>query len=155
LLNEAYSDDQPVEELLRKHRVLALGRAPLGIRLRLMRRIGDLDSRNPAWVDDIRSFERAYFHQLGRQVDELIQQQNETALVAMPDEMKETKWLTPPPADVVDKVGKIARRIGDGRAMQTLRSLEPKLIEAVNSLDVAAARALRDQWQRAAGGQRP
>src|ERR1035437_5956337 len=38
-LNEAYAQDQPLEHLLSRHRLLALSRAPVGQRLEVMRRI--------------------------------------------------------------------------------------------------------------------
>src|SRR5207253_5374054 len=45
-LNEAYADEQPLEELLHKHRLLALSRGSLKGRLSILRRIAELDPPN-------------------------------------------------------------------------------------------------------------
>jgi len=145
-LNEAYADDQPIEELMRKHRMLALGRGPLGPRLALQRRIAQLDARNPVWEEDIRTFERARFQQMFEHVDSLIQRSNLPALASASNELAQTKWLVPPPAALVNKINGAVRRLGQAKSLSTLQTLEVKLYEAMNAFDMPQATALRRQW---------
>ncbi len=58
-LNQAYAEEQPLEELLPRHRRLALLRAPVLERLQVLRQIAELDQDNPLWGEDVRLFEGA------------------------------------------------------------------------------------------------
>lgn len=146
-LNEAYADDQPLEELMRKHRMLALGRGPLGARLALLRRIRELDGRNASlWEDDIRTFERARFQQMFNNVDQLIQRNSIGALTAASEELARSKWLVAPPNALVNKINGAVRRIGQSRSLSGLQTLEVKLYEAMSAFDVPTAVTLRKQW---------
>src|SRR5207237_43487 len=60
-LNRAYADEAPLEGLLKKHRLLALARAPLPARLDVMRKIAALDRGNAAWAQDITELARQDF----------------------------------------------------------------------------------------------
>ncbi len=48
-LNEAIVDTQPLTQLLNRHRRLAIAKAPLAWRIRVLRRIAQLDPVNPVW----------------------------------------------------------------------------------------------------------
>ena len=62
-LNDAYGQDQPLEELFATHRRLALCQAPLSKRLGVMRQIARADA-SPFWDKDLRTFEAARFKEL-------------------------------------------------------------------------------------------
>ncbi|MBY0526257.1 MAG: hypothetical protein K2R98_22885 [Gemmataceae bacterium] len=151
-LNEAYADDQPIEELLRKHRLLALGRAPLGARLALLRRIAQLDAKNALWEEDVRTFERARFQQMFDNVDMLIQRNNLAALTAASNELSGSKWLVAPPVALANKIDGAVRRMGQAKSLSGLQALEAKLYEAMNAFDLNQAVALRKQWNGILGG---
>lgn len=153
-LDGAYADDQPLEELLRKHRLLALARAPLVNRLSMLRRIAELDTRNPAWETDIRTFEKARLQQLATSVDNVLRQDNGPALVELANELR-GKWRVTPPASLVAKVDKAARHYSDHKVLAILKDLEVKLNDAMNSFDVQRAVRLRKEWQRAVGASKP
>jgi hypothetical protein len=104
-----------VEELLRKHRLLALGRASLGSRLGLLRRIVQLDAHNPVWQDDIREFERARLQQMSNNLDLLVQRNHLAALTAASEELTKNRWLVPPPAALVTKIDAAVRRLTQTR----------------------------------------
>ncbi len=59
LLNEAYADEDPLQELLRRHRRLALQRAPLKLRIAVLRQLAAQDPGSPIWAEDLRTFEQA------------------------------------------------------------------------------------------------
>src|SRR3954470_5323888 len=56
-INQAYADHQPLESLLKQHRLLALGRAPLTARARTLRQIRRADPANMAWEEDLKILE--------------------------------------------------------------------------------------------------
>ena len=58
-LNEAYAAEEPMENLMAHHRLMALARAPLRERLMVMRRIAELDQSSIFWEEDIQKFELA------------------------------------------------------------------------------------------------
>src|SRR5262249_4884614 len=57
LLNEAYAEESPLQDLLRRHRRLALQRAPLRSRIAVLRRLAAQDPGNAIWVDEQRAYE--------------------------------------------------------------------------------------------------
>src|SRR5690606_28462413 len=63
-LNQAYSVEQPLQSLLRRHRLLALAGAPLHDRLGVMRELSVQDAGSLFWEDDIRTFETARLKEL-------------------------------------------------------------------------------------------
>ncbi len=63
-LNEAYAEEDPLQDLLRMHRRLALQRAPIKSRIAVMRKLAAQDTTNPIWNDDLRTFEKARFREV-------------------------------------------------------------------------------------------
>jgi len=63
-INEAYVDRQPLEGLLRQHRALAISRSPLSQRLNVLRNILLKDPSNPAWQEDVSSYEATRLNQI-------------------------------------------------------------------------------------------
>lgn len=155
LLNEAYADDQPLEELLRKHRLLALARAPLGNRLALLRRIAELDPRNPAWDDDIRTFERARIQQYQNELDGVIQRGQMAGILAAANELSSPRWRLTPPAALVGKAQRAAKQFEGMKVAAALRELEAKLNDAMTTFNVPRAVSLRDEWNQLINVARP
>ena len=67
-LNVAYAELLPLEGLLRKHRLLALVRAPLSARLTILRQIAGKDAANASWQTDVNDFETARLRQIKDEV---------------------------------------------------------------------------------------
>src|SRR3954471_2216372 len=74
-LNDAYGQDQPVEQLFSRHRRLALSHAPIGRRLDVMRQIAQMDT-SPFWEKDIRTFEHARIKELRVSFSQAVQQKD-------------------------------------------------------------------------------
>jgi hypothetical protein len=134
-LNRAYADEQPLDDLLRKHRLLALGRAPLTARLGVLRRIAVLDARNPVWQDDVAEFEKRRLRDLEHEADRAASRNDGPGLAAVWEEINKTRWLTPPPAPLVQHV---ARRY--------LEKVETELADALTATNVPRLQQLRDHW---------
>ena len=79
-LNEAYAQEDPLQDLLRMHRRLALQRAPLKSRIAVMRKLAAQDANNPIWTDDLRTFEKARFREVQVEAAQAVQSRNVTAL---------------------------------------------------------------------------
>lgn len=145
-LNEAYADEQPLEELLRKHRLLAINRDSLKGRLSLMRRIAELDPANTVWPDDIRQFEKVRFQQFQNELTGLTHTQDYKGLAAIATELQTTAWLSSPPAALVNRVESTKNRFRKSWSSGMLRTLEGELNDAINAFDVERARQIREKW---------
>lgn len=146
-INEAYADEQPLEELLRKHRLLALTRGSLKGRISVMRRIAELDLANAVWPDDIRNFEKQRFRQMQNDLSALADREDYESLSAIAAELQSTVWLSALPSALVRQVEGTKNRLRKGWASNTLRNLEGELNEAINTFDLQKARELREKWK--------
>lgn len=149
-LNQSYADDQQLSRLLRQHRLLALGRAPLAARISVLRRIRAADADNPAWYDDIRVLEQARLRQLMGELQAAYRQENLDELTALVREVKDPTWIVPPPPEVVAVANDYFTRLRVKDARQSLESLAGQLDEAFAAYDVERGMALRGLWQSAA-----
>ncbi len=71
-LQEAIVDEQPLEELLRQHRQLAIGKAPLSWRLKVLRRLAQIDSVNAVWREDQEQWEVIRLKQIPAELNRAI-----------------------------------------------------------------------------------
>jgi hypothetical protein len=146
-LNEAYADEQPLEDLLKKHRLLALARGSLLGRLSVMRRIAELDSGNPVWKEDIRDFEKQRFREIQNDLTALSRGGDYEGLAALSEELRTTSWIMPVSQSLIKQVETAKGQFRKSWATSTLKSLEAELNEAINAFDVPKARSLRDKWK--------
>src|SRR5690348_10306034 len=63
-LNAAYAQLDPLRDLLRRYRRLALMQAPLSKRLEVLRTIADRDPNTPIWREDVREHEKVRLQQV-------------------------------------------------------------------------------------------
>ena len=143
-LNEAYAIVQPLEQLLRRHRLLALARASLPSRLSVMQEIARLDPANQLWSDDVRLFEKKRFEDLTKLINGTLERGDPEAAVPLLREFRGSQWLSEPTRPLLQAV----ERCTDQQNLAALKRLETGLHEAHNALDFALARKLRDQWAR-------
>lgn len=145
-LNEAYADEQPLEELLRKHRLLALTRGSLKGRLSILRRIAELDPESLVWPEDIRKFEKHRFQQIQHDLSALTGQEDYEDLAAISSELQSPLWLSAPPSNLVKQIEGAKDRLRKGWVSGRLRNLEGQLNDAINVFDLQRARQLREEW---------
>jgi len=145
-LNEAYSQEQPMAALLRRHRLQALGRSPLRDRINTLRRLAELDVNNQVWQDDLRTYEQARQQEIRRAVDQGVKQGSLGILEACAADVQSDEWLAPPPPALVQQVVDAHNRLMRQHARKELERLEPQLNDAFSQFDEPTARALRDQW---------
>jgi hypothetical protein len=147
-LNQAYAEEQPLEDLLRRHRRLALARAPLNSRLELMRAIAKLDKQNPVWQDDIRDFEAARFHELQTEVSRALDRGSRDGIAGIAEELAFTPWIVPPPAGLSHQVSAITKQATLGKARAELEEIVAGLNSAMARTDLARAQDLRDRYKK-------
>jgi hypothetical protein len=148
-LNEAYAAILPLENLLRKHRRLALARAPLMLRLATMREIAYVDPTNSIWEDDIREFEKVRFGQLEVEARQAVDRNEPAAMETIRDELTTTMWVSDPPPRLAKYVDAAVERNRQKQIRQLLEDLQHGLNDAFAALDLNQGRKLRMQWQEA------
>lgn len=160
-LNEAYAEEEPLQPLLKNHRLLALARAPLAGRIVTLRRIRKLDPNNPAWFADLQELEKARLKQLAAEAERAVKQDDPPALRAAQKELNADGWLLPVPNDLRERVQRAWQEAESRRAAlkqqaaaraarAELEKIEPQLNDAYAEFDVEAGRAARGQWQSCA-----
>lgn len=145
-INEAYALEDPLEDLLRSHRRLALARAPLAARLAVMRQIGALDVNNMIWAEDVRRFESARFEQIEHEVRAARAQLDGVALGALATEVETAGWLSTPPESVVSATTEAVGYVKREEARKAMRSLLTPLDQARIANDAVLGRRLRQRW---------
>jgi hypothetical protein len=145
-LNEAYTQEQPLATLMRRHRLLALGHNPLRDRIGTLRQLARLDANNPVWQDDLRTYEQARQQEIHRATELEYQQGNLAALTELTHDVQSSDWLDPLPAALVQQVRETHARLMGEQAHAELERLEPQLNDAFSQFDVTRGRVLRERW---------
>ena len=141
-LNLAYAEEQPLTDLLRKHRRLALLRAPLAARIKVMRQIAAADGNSPVWDEDLRTFETARIREIQSELAGA-GRQNTTWIAGVAGELEQPGWLTPPPAALLRQVRERAEGIAQDKARGTLEEVVGQLNGAMATADLPRAQELR------------
>lgn len=145
-LNEAYADHASLGSLLKKHRLLALARAPLAPRIQLLRRIAQADPKNAAWPDDLMLFERARLKEIDRQLETARRNEDVGELQALEAELRSPAWSARPSGELVEKAAALRADAAAKYARTALRQLAQQLNEAYAAFDVELGRKLRCRW---------
>ena len=147
-LNTAYIDHEPLDSLLRLHRLHALARSPLSNRLDILRRIGEKDPSNPVWTEDLRLYETERLRQIGKELGQLRKSRDFAATVQLAREVNETNWTVQLPAEIAKGVTDLHQELVRAHAMGKLAELSKTINGAFSEFDVDVACKARDEWQR-------
>jgi hypothetical protein len=145
-LNKAYSEEQPVEQLLRRHRRLALKRAPLVQRLAVMHQLAEADPTNPIWAEDLPAFERARFQKMSNDLQAALSTNDLDAIFGLWEEVQGGRWLVQPPADLVNVFTVEMPRRRHVRARQICEKIARELKVAYSTRNEPGARKLQYEW---------
>lgn len=148
-LNEAYALQEPLLALLDQHRLLALARSPLPERLQILRTLIDMDPESEHWDEDIRDMERARFAEIDATCRTAAAKGDVGILKSLYSEITSSPWRESPPANLVRDLKVRAGAVIRSGAREKLEDLAPRLFAAMSALDLAEARALRDEWVKA------
>jgi hypothetical protein len=146
-LNEALVDEQPLEELLRQHRRLAIAKAPLSWRLKVLRRIAQIDEMNTVWFDDILQWETIRLKQIASEIGQAITQDSADALLNLQEELAFKDWKVEVPEQLKNKVrAAAARKISEQQAGQA-KAISEKLHSAFAEGNTEDAIATAETWR--------
>ncbi len=129
-LNEAYGQDQPLEQLLRRHRLLALRRSPVRKRLDVLRQISALDPAGAGWEKDIIVFERARLREIKGQFQTALKSRDRAAIKTMVTELSENPWIEPIPADLQNAAATAGNEMQRVEVLGQIRAMMPGLRQA-------------------------
>jgi hypothetical protein len=146
-LNEAFIEEKPLEEMLKLHRRLAIAKAPLPARLRLLRKIADRDPMNSVWGEDIRSWELARLQEIGARwlrISKDPEASEEIQLLA--EELSGGQWTDPVPKELRKAVCDEAKLRREAGKIQRIQHLAAGLHAAYSEMDEPRARDLVLEW---------
>lgn len=147
-LNQAYAKELPLAGLLGKHRWLGLARAPLAMRIEILREIARRDPQTLVWQEDLREFQRARLAEITRELPAAISAQDAAELAQVGQELGGEGWLVPPPPPLILSVRQALEGVKVHSARTRLKEIEPELNAAHANLDAVRGRELRQQWQQ-------
>jgi hypothetical protein len=145
-LNEAYAQEDPLQNLLRNHRRLALMRAPLKTRIGVLRKLVSHDANNPIWTDDLSALERGRFQQLQSEFADAARRHDADAIAHLLSEIQDPNWTESPPQALLQAIKKADTLLRAERTRESLRELEGQLNDAFASSDPVRGRIARDRW---------
>ena len=146
-INEAIIESLPLDALLRRHRRLAIAKAPLSIRLRTLRQIARVDAANSVWQDDVETWEKTRLNQIDAELKHALETEDSRQLYQLHKELTGGPWRITPSSRLVDQTSFAAEAHVRQNQEAELNKLAPALNEAFERRDEATARTVRSQWQ--------
>ena len=141
-LNEAYTANQPLEKLLRRHRVYALARGDLAERVKILRAIAKVDSDNPIWQQDLKAYEKARCTQIEREFQASVKRGSFSEIKRLHQEISGPTWSSAPNQSLAKKIEREYRNMISTNAMGRLVELEQSINRAYSAFDVENALSL-------------
>ncbi len=146
-LNASYAEEDPLRDLLRRHRRLALARAPLSDRIAVLGALAERDPDNPVWEEDRGRFEHERLKQIKAEASDAARAADLATLARLRTELALPSWKLPVPQSLVQGLVKAQDTLGEQAARRELPKLADALNESFAAFDVAEGRMLRDRWQ--------
>ncbi len=145
-LNEAYAQEEPLQNLLVRHRRLAMQRAPLRLRLGVIRQLAAQDANNLVWGDDLRGFEKARFRQIQIEAAEAARLRDPAHLARLLAEVQQQTWAEPPPKVLVQGLVRADAQLRGQKTRAALAELDSRLNDAFAARDPIRGRIARNEW---------
>ena len=145
-LNEAYAAVEPLKNFLRRHRLHALARSPLSIRIPILRRIAEIDNKNPVWDQDVRAYERARLLQIPSELAASIRDRSVSRITQLGEELRSPAWRERPSKAILAQAVDAQRRVVAENARGSLEQVVQDLIKAFSAFDVVSGRRLRERF---------
>jgi hypothetical protein len=145
-LNEAYAQEDPLQDMLRTHRRMALQRAPIKSRIAVMRKLAAQDANNPIWTEDLRTFEIARFRQVQSEATQAVQSRESGVLSQLLAEVDQQAWVEPPPKALLQGLRKADAQFRDQQTRALLSDLDARLNDAFIARDPIRGRIARQEW---------
>ncbi len=147
LIDSAYTDQRPMEILLRRHRALAIAKAPLGKRIQVLSQLLQRDPGNAGWTEDMERWQTARLAQIRVELREAMAARDYPVIEGLDQELSGS-WSVPVPKPLVEEVEKLKQSYEIEHARKQLEKILPELDKALSAHDVVAGCVARDQWRR-------
>lgn len=146
-LQEATVEGQPLEELLKQHRRLAIGKAPLSWRLKVLRAISALDETNGVWIEDIEVWEKARLAEIPKELEQANACRDADTCIKLATELTQVNWLLPLPQELTKQVVDTADRLEFDRQAEELDRIGQALYDGFGNRNETECRGLRRRWE--------
>jgi len=147
MLDEAYNEHAPIEQLLRTHRKLALQRAPLSRRLSHLRKLFKKDPNSEIWRDDLRKYETDRLEEIKGELKALRRSLSLETCQELYNEVKDASWLIQLPPSLIPTLSARLQEAVREDARQRLRTISDVLHGAFSSMNVIMGRKAYQDWQ--------
>lgn len=145
-INGAYSDDEPLERLLRKFRLLSLARAPLRSRIDLLRQIAKRDVGTVYWKEDLKSYEQVRIRQIADEARDAIAARNYPDIRRLSDEVTKKSWYLKPDRRVTERIEQAMIEVKKLEAVQLLNKVTREMAAAKEMGDEEDVREIGEKW---------
>lgn len=147
-VNDAYTTVNPLQPLLKKHRFLAIARAPISQRIAVLRELVLMEPDNLEWKADLESYEKTRYRELEKDVQDAIATKDVDRMSALVRELDPKLWSSPPPEKYTVKLRQMLKSESQ-RALRTeIERLIEKLREAYETDDAPQGIKYADRWYR-------
>ena len=146
VIDEAYGQKRTIQSLLMLHRRMALGKAPLADRLRVLRKLCKADAANVIWRDDLVVLEQARVEELIKTAERANRDGDLAVLETIQRELASDEWLNPPNRALLRGVADMIQPHRGRLAIKRYRGLVTDIRNAHGSMDEDRCRLLLDQW---------
>ena len=150
-IEEAYGDLRSLDDLLRRHRALAIAKAPLSKRIIILKRLLQKDPGNPGWTEDVETWETARLKQINGDIVSCARRKDHSGVQAILRELN-SDWSIPIPTPTFDEANRVGKQIEEEYCRKQLQAIAPKLHDALVAQDVEQGRAAREQWYQFTAG---
>ncbi len=145
-LHEAIVEEQPLEQLLKQHRRLAIAKAPLAWRLRVLRQIAQVDSLNPVWNEDLETWEKARLAEIPSELQTAKAAADFHACSQLAAELTRFNWIVSLPEPLVEASRNAANELEYANQCEELSDIGQSLYDAFCSHDEVLGRQHRANW---------
>ncbi len=145
-INGAYSEDEPLERLMKKFRVLSLARAPLRTRIDLLRQIAKRDVGTAYWKDDLKSYEESRIRQISDESRDAINNRNYAEVRRLSDELHKKPWSVKPDRRVIERIDQTMAEVKKMEAIRQLNRVTAEWQAAKENGDKVLGKSLGEKW---------
>ena len=146
MLDSAYEEHEPLENLLRLHRRLALQRAPLSKRLATLRILAREDPGTEFWEEDIDKYEKARHAQIQEDLRKLKKSPSAANLTELKNEVESSDWKNPVPKKIIVMIRELLHNSSRDEARGHLKQAEESLREAFAEMNFPKAKPAYELW---------
>lgn len=147
-LETAFADEEPLTDLRYRHRLHALARSPLPIRIDILRKLAQVDQSNPLWEEELIIYEKSRLADVLAECKAAAAAEDLQRITALEQELSSNDWRVAPSKKLVGFTTAKSQEIQGKFAREHLEDLEPQLNDAYSLSDVETARKLREEWGR-------